>query len=146
MLAHVLTAAVWLGAMVYSFFLLHPRARKYFQKPEEFETFIATVSQGARWKVLGALGVIGISGIALIFFRRPEPLTATWLALIGAKVILFLAALGLFVHISWRLWPARIFATTEEIPHHQKVFTRAAACMLLLAGLSTILGILAHTW
>ncbi len=145
-IAHVLTAAVWLGAMFYSFFLLHPRARSFFQKPQEFEAFIATVSQGARWKVLAALGVIGLTGAALVVYRRPQPLTGKWVALMAAKAVLFTAALGLFVHVSWRLWPARILATTEEIPRQQKTFTRVAAAMLLLAGLSMTLGILAHTW
>ena len=140
---HTLTGGVWLGAMAYSFFLLHPRARVYFSDPVAFESFSAPLSHGARWKVLGALGLLAGSGGILMAVRWREPAPAVWLALIALKIALFLAATALFVYVSWRLWPARVLAATWEIPPIQRAFHRAAAVMLVLATSALVLGVLA---
>jgi hypothetical protein len=143
---HVLAGAAWFGAMFYSFFVLHPRAHAYFKRETEFESFITAVSAGARYAVLSALGLIGLTGAALIWLRWPEPPSPRWLVFIGAKVVLWTVALGLFVYVSWRLWPARLFAVEAEIPHIQEAFRRVAVTMIAIAGLSMALGVLAHTW
>jgi uncharacterized membrane protein len=143
---HVLSGAAWFGAMFYSWLVLHPRAQGYFSRPTEFEAFIATVSQGARYSVLTALSLMGITGLGLVLLRWPEIHSMTWLILIAAKTVLFLTALGLFVFVSWRLWPARILALENEISHFQKLSRRLAQVMLTIAGLSISLGVFAHIW
>jgi hypothetical protein len=55
-LVHVLASAAIFGAMFYSITVIQPRARRYFQSPHDFEEFIAVISNGARWKVLGGFG------------------------------------------------------------------------------------------
>jgi hypothetical protein len=142
---HALASAVWLGAMAYSFFLLHPRAHVYFRKETDFEAFIATVSHGARWKVLGGLGVIGLTGVALCLVRWPAPPSAAWLVLVGAKVVAWVAAVALFIYTSWRLWPRRVLALEAEIPQIQRAFRRVAIAMMTLAVIGMVLGLLAHT-
>lgn len=142
---HALAGAAWLGAMVYSLFVLHPRAHAYFAGDAEFEAFIATMSHGARWKVLLALGVIALTGVLLVVARWPQPLPPRWLVLIAAKVVLLAAAVGLFVYTSWRLWPARVLAAPAEIPRYQRAFRLVAQTMIALAVLSTTLGILLHS-
>ncbi|MCI0462575.1 MAG: hypothetical protein L0Z62_36965 [Gemmataceae bacterium] len=141
--AHALGGAAWFGAMVYSLTVLQPRAARYFERPERFEEFITFVSAGARWKVLGAFALVGGSGPGLLFVARPVP-SAVWLTLIGVKGALFLAALALFVHVSWRLWPARVLALPEEIPSLQRTFRRAGWAMIALVGLSLVLGVISH--
>lgn len=141
---HGLVGAVWLGSMVFSLFVLQPRARAFFENQGEREAFFAAVGHGARWKVLSALAALAITGVGLALIRWPRPESSWWFALVGAKLVLFTAALGLFVHISWRLWPARLFAGSQELPHLQSAFRRAALAMIGLAGLSTVLGILLH--
>jgi uncharacterized membrane protein len=84
-ITHVLAGSVWLGAMVYSLFVLHPQAHLYFQTETEFEAFIASVAHGARWKVLLALSVIAASGLALTFVRWPQPGSGRWLVLVVVK-------------------------------------------------------------
>src|SRR5437667_10519815 len=103
---HVLAGAAWFGAMFYSLTVLQPRAARYFDRPERFEEFIATVSAGARWKVLAAFALVGGSGLGLLLSPRMPP-SALWIVLIAVKGVLFVAALALFVYMSWRLWPAR---------------------------------------
>jgi uncharacterized membrane protein len=139
---HVLAGAAWFGSMFYSLVVLHPQAHRYFARETEFEAFIATVSQGARWKVLGAMGLIAATGACLVLVRWPQLASPRWLLLVGAKGMLFVAALCLFVHTSWRLWPARLFASPDEVPRFQRAFRRVAIAMNTLAALSLALGVL----
>jgi len=141
---HSIAGAAWLGAMTYSLFVLHPRARAYFAGDAEFEAFIAAVSHGARWKVLLALGLIGLTGVLLMAAQWPRPHLAWWFALVGAKIVLFAAAVGLFVYTSWHLWPARLFAAPREVPRLQRTFRRVGQVMIALAALGMTLGILMH--
>jgi hypothetical protein len=141
---HVLAGAVWLGSMVYSLVVLHPGAHRYFQSEAEFEAFIAAVSHGARGKVLFGMAVIGVTGVGLAVVRWPQPVSPWWVGLVGAKVGLFVAALGLFCYTSWRLWPARLFAPADEIARFQRTFRRVAVSMVPLAGLGMALGVLLH--
>src|SRR5688500_12797777 len=127
--AHALAGAAWFGAMFYSLTVLHPRATNYFQSDAEFEEFIATVSQGARWKVLPGLPLIGGTGAALLLLALRDsaaPVSRAWVAVIIAKLALFLAALVIFCYASWRLWPRRIFASPEELPSIRAKFRRVA--------------------
>ena len=142
---HVLAGAIWLGSMFYSLFVLHPRARIYFNEETDFESFIATVSQGARWKVISAMGIIAVTGIALVLLRWPLPSSTQWGFLIVAKIALFIAAVCLFIYTSWHLWPTRVMALPDDIPRIQRKFTRIGRTMIVLAVLSMVLGILAHT-
>ncbi len=137
---HLLVAAGWFGAMCYSAFILHPRARQFFSTERDFEAFVATVSHGARWKVLGALALIALSGTGLVLIGGPAERPAVWWAILAAKTAVLLAAIGMFIYVSWHLWPARVLATPGEIPRFQRVFRRFAAAMIALATTATVLG------
>ncbi|MBM4068241.1 MAG: hypothetical protein FJ271_04770 [Planctomycetes bacterium] len=143
-IVHVLAGAAWFGAMFYSLTVLQPRAARYFASPAEYETFVATISQGARWSVLAAFGLVGLSGLTLGLLHDSDAVSIRWLVLVGLKLILFAVAFALFVHVSWRLWPERIMALADEIPRVQRVARRLATITLCLVGLSMALGVLAH--
>lgn len=142
---HVLVAAAWFGAMVYSLTVLHPGAARFFKKNEDVEALITTISAGARWKVVTACFLIAASGIGLAALNWRSPAPSIWRVLIGLKLALFLAALALFSYTSWWLWPARIFATAEEIPVFQRKFAWIAWSLTVLVGLNIVLGLAAHT-
>jgi hypothetical protein len=97
LVAHALAGAAWFGAMFYSLTVLHPKAQGYFPTAEAFEEFIATVSDGARWKVLGAMGFIGVTGIALLLLHGPAKASCLWLGLIARKVFLLLCIFAISV-------------------------------------------------
>jgi uncharacterized membrane protein len=140
---HTLAGAAWFGAMFYSTFVLHPRAHAFFERDADFEAFIATISHGARWKVLGAMGLLAATG-ALLAFREWQDASTTWLVLICVKAVLLLGALLVFIRVSWYLWPARILASPDEVASIQKKFRWVAWIMLTIAGLSIALGVLAQ--
>jgi len=140
--AHLLAAAAWFGAMFYSLMILHPRAKRFFgDDDEQFETFIATVSQGARWKVLAAFGVIAATGVALIPFAA---LNRRFIILIIAKSVLLAVAVGIFCYGSWRLWPSRIFALPAEVPAIRRRFRVIAITLIGIAAAAMVLGVWAH--
>jgi hypothetical protein len=128
----------------YSFTVLHPRSRVFFKNEDELEEFTATLAQGARWKVLAGLSIIAISGVALIALARPEPMTTRWLVLMTIKCVLFAIATVVFCWTSWWLWPRRIFARPEELPHIRRQFRVVAWTLLTIAAISFALGIFAR--
>lgn len=143
-MTHVLVAAAWFGAMFYSLTVLHPRAALIFKKNEDFEAFITTLSDGARWKVLGACFLIAVSGIGLAIINWRSPVPSIWLVLVGLKFALFLVALAFFSYTSWQLWPARVFAATEDIPTFQRKFRLIGWSLIVLVGVNIALGVAIH--
>ena len=145
-LLHSLAGAAWFGSMFYSLAVLQPRAKAFFNDDGRFEEFIATISRGARWKVLSAFALVFLSGLAMFLLAYRRAHSTTWTFLIAIKTALFFAALVVFCHASWRLWPARIFATPDEIPAFQRRFKLVGFTMILLVGTDFALGIIAHLW
>lgn len=135
---HVLGGGVWIGAMVFSVFVLHPRAERFFQRASEFEDFIFHVVHGARWKVLAGIAAIAGSGAALTVTRGP---LSTLLAL---KLALFAVSLGLFVYVSWVLWPRRVFAREDELAAVRRRFWWVGVAMITSNALNMGLGILSR--
>jgi len=123
---HVLVGAAWFGAMFYSLTVLHPRARAYFERVEDFESLIVHLSHGARWKVIGALAAIFASGVWLLIDKRELLASRWWGVLILTKTVLFVVATAVFVYTSWILWPKRIFAASEDLPRIHRTFRLVA--------------------
>jgi hypothetical protein len=142
---HILGGGVWVGAMVFSIFVLHPRAETYFEKDSDFEDFIFTVVHGARWKVFSGIVAILASGIGLSFWPGHELVPeGHWIAAYVGKIVLFALSAGCFVYVSWVLWPRRSFATAEELPPLKRHFMRVGVVMVVANSLNMALGIAAH--
>jgi putative copper export protein len=144
--AHALSSAAWFGSMFYSLTVMQPRAKRFFATDAEFEEFVATVAQGARWKVLAAFAFVAITGALLVVVARPVPMTTAWLAIIAVKIALFAAAVAIFCYASWRLWPRRIFASPAELPAIRARFRAVGFTLLSIAAASFALGIVPHAW
>jgi uncharacterized membrane protein len=139
---HVLAASAWFGAMFYSLFVLHPRARAFFDSPSKFEEFITFIAAGARWKVLSGCLVIGATGFALFVMHYNS--STAWRSCMLAKTILFIIAVGVFAYASWIAWPARALASPSEIPAFQKRFRIIAVCLIVLVALCFLISALSH--
>jgi putative copper export protein len=140
--AHVLAGSAWFGAMLYSLMVLHPRARSFFSNPRQFEEFMAHIAAGSRWKVLGGAAFIALTGIGLLLLPRANHTSTGSDICVIVKTALFVIAVGLFCFTSWRLWPARTLASVEEMPKFQQRFRRIAVTLLVLVGVSMLLGVL----
>lgn len=140
-LIHVGVGAVWLGSMTYSLFVVQPRIARLQPDPAKAEELYREFGAGNRWKVIGLIGVLALSGVGLLFIHSGHS-TGWWVA-VGAKAALLVAASGLFWWVSWRGWPRRVFALPSELPPLQARFRQVALVMTALIGLSFVLGVAA---
>jgi uncharacterized membrane protein len=144
MLLHALAAAAWFGSIFYGVFVLYPRVSRHFDTIAERERLLMALSHGARWHMIAAMSLVGLSGLGLFLMPRND-ITTLWLTLAGAKAALMLASAILFWRVSWHWWPTRLFALEDELPAIHRRFRLGAACMLILVGLNFSLGVLART-
>lgn len=140
-LLHVGVGAVWLGSMTYSLFVVGPRIARVLPDPVQAEDLYRELGAGNRWRVIGLIGVLFVTGAGLVFVHSGA--SVGWWLVIGAKAVLLLAASGLFWWVSWRGWPRRVFALRAELPAVQARFRRVALAMAGLVGLSFVFGVAA---
>jgi len=133
-LIHAGVAALWLGSMAYSLFVVQPKlSRIAGGDPVKVEDMHRELAQGNRWPVVGLIATLWITGALLT-----ERLTF-WVPI---KAMALLAATVLFWWVSWRAWPRRVFALPEELPALQRRFRGVAIAMFGLVGLAFALGVL----
>jgi Flp pilus assembly protein TadB len=133
---HAGLAAAWVGGMTYSLFVVQPKLKKYFgPRADDREHLTAVIASGNRYKVLGLIGVIAATGVALVLLDHRH----WWIH--ALKAVLLLAATAIFWYVSWRHWPRRIFATSAERPALQRQLLTLATTMLALAGTAFALGV-----
>jgi hypothetical protein len=126
--AHLALAAVWLGSMIYSLTVVQPRVDRFFPDHVHREEFLLTLAQGNRRPVVALVAALLTTDLAVLV-SRPEVRLGYCIAL-----VLYLLAGAVFVHVSWRHWPARVFALPEELPGFQRRLRQLAWTMLGLVG------------
>ncbi|MBW3575978.1 MAG: hypothetical protein KY450_14285 [Actinobacteria bacterium] len=144
---HVGVAAAWLGAMLYSRAVVQPRAERFFDDPDRSEVFAVTLAIGARWKVLGMCAALGVSGVGLVVAELAGEAgrSGVWVGLMVAKAVLLAVAVAVFVHVSWRLWPARIMALPDELVVLQRRFATVALVLTGVVATGLVLGTVADS-
>ncbi|MFB6719865.1 hypothetical protein ACFCV3_06890 [Kribbella sp. NPDC056345] len=135
---HAGLAAAWVGGMAYSLFVVQPKLKRYFGPDAAGREALTTViASGNRWKVVGLIAAIALSGLGLLLFDSGH----WWIH--AVKGLLLLMATAIFWYVSWKHWPARVFATAAEVPVLQRRLIVLATTMLGLAGFAFALGVLA---
>lgn len=118
--------------MMYSLVIVQPRAHQFFAADDDaLETFLATLGAGNRRPVLAIIAGLVATGILLPIARSPSSGQVIAFAL---ESLSLLAAAALFARVSWRLWPARVFALAPERPQHRAALHRHAVAMVLLVA------------
>jgi hypothetical protein len=140
-LGHLVVATLWFGSMAYSLGVVQPRLRRLFGDPARVEEVYRELAAGNRWRVVALIVVLGATGLGLVALADTRE--RWWWAVIAAKAALLLAASGLFWWVSWRGWPARIFALPAELPALQARFRLVALGMAVLVGTAFVLGAIA---
>jgi hypothetical protein len=145
-LIHMGIGAVWLGSMVYSLGVVQPRIGRLFGDAAKAEDVYRELAAGNRWRVVALIGFLGLSGAALVPLLSDDRGDGRWWTLIAAKAGLLVVAAGCFWWVSWRGWPARVFALPAELPALHRRFRRVALLMTALIAAALALGVLAaHT-
>jgi hypothetical protein len=142
--AHVIVAAIWLGAMCYSIAVVQPRAARLLGFGR-YEEFAATLANGARWIVIGMCAALALTGARLVALAAADRPSSGWVAVMIAKIVLLVVALGAFANVSWRPWPKRVFALPEELPRIHRAFTWTAYTLIAVVGTEIFLGVAART-
>ena len=143
MLVHIGVGAVWLGSMVYSLGVVQPRVGRLFGDPARAEEVYREMAAGNRWRVVAMIALLAASGAGLAPLLAGEHGKGWWWALVAAKVCLLAAAAAGFWWVSWRGWPARVFALPAELPALHRRFRRVALVMTGLVGAAFVLGVVA---
>ncbi|GLY77148.1 hypothetical protein [Actinoallomurus iriomotensis] len=129
-IVHLTIAAVWLGSMAYSMFVVQPRVARFFTDESRREEFLLVLAHGNRRGVVAVVTGLSLSAVAVM---------ATWPAVATAYAVAlvpYAAATGVFVNVSWRHWPARVFALPEELPRFRRRLRAQAWAMLVLVGVA----------
>lgn len=127
-IVHLVLAAIWVGSMAYSLVVVQPRVATFFGDDARREEFLVALAHGNRWPVVALLvAILGSAAGALLGWHRAAAGYVVALVLDGT-------AAALFVHVSWRHWPARVFAVPAELPSYRRRLRRIAWTMLVLAG------------
>jgi hypothetical protein len=140
-LIHSGVGAVWLGSMIYSLGVVQPRIGRLFGDPARAEDAYRELAAGNRWRVVALIVMLAGSGAGLVALRADG--SHTWWVLIAAKAVLAVVAAACFWWVSWRGWPARVFALPDELPALQRRFRRVALVMTGLVGAAFVLGVVA---
>jgi hypothetical protein len=130
LVAHLVLVATWFGSMAYSLGVVQPRVAKFFPDERRREDFLLVLAHGNRWRVVGLLVIITATCVAVVI-TAPARKTAVGYA---ASLVLYVAAGGVFAHVSWRHWPARVFALPAELAGFRRRLHVQAGAMLALVG------------
>ncbi len=135
-LVYLVLTTLWLGSMVYSLVVVQPRVARFFRNDEQREEFLVVLANGNRWPVVALVVGLLLSGGGVAIAGSGAVSVGFTLA-----VGLDLVAAGIFADVSWRHWPARIFALPEEIPGFRRRLTVRAAAMTVLIGVSYVVAL-----
>jgi len=136
---HGLSAAAWFGAIVYRTFTVDPKAKSFLTSPADYERFSVHLAHNMRYVVSVGIFTCGLSGFALAGLKWNGTADAEAL-LLGLKVVVWLAALLLFLHVSYVHWPWRSLADPNDFPAYQRRAFVPACGMIALAGTGFLLG------
>ncbi len=129
--AYLVLTALWLGSMVYSLVVVQPRVARFFPDDERREEFLVTLANGNRWPVVALIAGLVVSG-GVVALAGSGAVSAGYAVAVGLDLV----AAVIFVDVSWRHWPSRVFALPEELPGFRRRLTVRASAMTVLVGLS----------
>jgi hypothetical protein len=132
---YLLPAAVWTGSMTYSLAVVQPRSARFFHDDDQLEEFLTVLAHGNRWRVLAMAATLIASATAIIVVGPWSGARAVY----SVALALDVAATAVFVHVSWRHWPARVFALPQERPDFRRRLQLSARAIWLLVGSGFVL-------
>lgn len=134
---HLGLLAVWSGSMAYSLVIVQPRLVRALGHDDDLVEHLLFVMGANNRRPVVAIIVGLFLTLAAIAVTRDLGTAGT--ALVVAEAALLATATAVFANVSWRLWPARVFALPEERPGHRRALRRHGIAMTGLAGASFVL-------
>ncbi len=115
-LIHALVGTLWLGSMAYSLFVVQPRIARVLRNPEQAEDLYRELGAGNRWRVIGLIGVLLLSGFGLAALARPAAATGWWDRRRRQGGAVAWCERTVLVGIRWRGWPRTGVLAPAELP------------------------------
>lgn len=143
-LLHVWTWALYCGSITYIYFRLFPDMRRWLASDDRFEEFSLVTGDKLRWWIFGAVVAAGVTGGGLVLLRSHADPGSLWWALVALKAALFVVTLAVYGHVSYIMWPRRVFVSVAERPAEQRRFFRVALILMACLVGQLVLGALAH--
>jgi uncharacterized membrane protein len=134
--AYLVLTTLWLGSMVYSLVVVQPKVARFFSDDERREEFLVAMANGNRWPVVALVAGLVVSG-GVVAIAGSGAVAAGYAVAVGLDLV----AAAIFVDVSWRHWPARVFALPEELPGFRRGLTVRAVTMTVLVGLSYVVAL-----
>jgi hypothetical protein len=138
-IVHLTLAALWLGSMGYSLTVVQPRVARFFTDDARREDFLTTLAQGNRWRVVGLIAALVVTALGVVL-TAPRAVALAY----GLALVPYLGAATIFWYVSWRHWPARVFALPAEVPGFQRALRRLAWAMCVLVGAAFLTALGSH--
>jgi hypothetical protein len=133
--AHLTLAATWMGSMLYSLLVVQPKVDRFFSDESRREEFLLALAHGNRWRVVALAGALVLSAVAtMVAWPR---VTAGY----AVAVVLYVVATAVFAQVSWRHWPARVFALPDELAGFRRRLRVQAWAMLALVGTAFVVAL-----
>jgi hypothetical protein len=132
-IVHLTIAAGWLGSMAYSLLVVQPRVARFFPDEGRREEFLLVLAHGNRRSVVTVVVALLLSAVA-VMVTWPDVAVAYAIAL-----MLYAAATAIFTNVSWRHWPARVFALPGELAGFRRRLRIQAWAMLGLVCVAFVL-------
>ena len=124
--------------MTYSLTVVQPKVDRFFAADDDGrEAFLALIASGNRWRVVALIAGIAASGVALWWLTGRDDA-----AVQVVRALALAAAAGIFWYVSWRHWPARVFALGAERDVLRRRLRVLAGTMTGLVGVVFVLGLL----
>jgi hypothetical protein len=140
--AHIVSAAMWVGAVFMGAFVDPPALRTSADSPWFLVNFI--VAQGVRifvWVYL-AMGTILVTGVLLVWLHPPQ--TTFQVVVLAVKGVALAVMAGNTLYGTLVTWPKIQFANTDEVPILWRPYLIRAYITFGCGVLGFILGVLAR--
>lgn len=133
---------LWLGAMGYSLAVVQPKVTRFFTDDRRREELLTVLAHGNRWPVVALATGMTAAGTGAVAAAPGAGLVVGYAVALG----LHLTASAIFVEVSWRHWPARVFALPEELPGFRRRLRVRAWAMLGLIGGAFLAALAGSVW
>jgi uncharacterized membrane protein len=140
-IVHVGATTTFLGAMIYSVFVMRPGSERFFGADiDGLNDFQMTLAHGGRYKVGGNLALLLASGVGLLAVDHRLDLAQG--LLVAAKTLAFALIVGAFWYMSYKLWPRRAFALEGDMPGIMNRFKVAVIVTMTAAFGALAMGVI----
>lgn len=138
---HLGLAAMWCGSMGYSLVVVQPKVARFGFDDDRLEEFLTLLAQGNRWKVIPIVAALLTTGAGVAAVSD-----GGMRGVFTGILVVYGAAATIFADVSWRHWPARVFALPQERPALRRALRLRAWTMLVLVASAFAAALGTTTW